>query len=265
MSPADKPWHVLRRSRVHGTGVYAARKIPAGTRIFEYQGEIISPDEADRRHPVNPDDPFHTFFFALSNDTVIDGNVNGNDSRWVNHSCEPNCETEETDDHKVYIVALEDVARGDELFFDYGLVLDERITKTVREQYRCLCGTPSCRGTMLALKRKPAQKTAVQTVAKAEKAAAKKTSRAKSEQPAQKAAKNAAKQAAKKAGQKAAKKATKQAGKKAATKVGAASRSDVSGQPGKKAAKQPGAARKLGAKKAVAGGGTKAAHSRKAV
>lgn len=151
-----KAWHRLRRSPIHGTGVYAARKIPAGTRVFEYTGEIISSDEADRRHPVNPDDPFHTFFFALGNGTVIDGHVGGNEAKWVNHSCEPNCETEETDDFRVYIVALRDIERGEELNFDYGLVLDERLTKTVREQYKCLCGMPGCRGTMLALKRKPA-------------------------------------------------------------------------------------------------------------
>lgn len=150
----SKPWHTLRTSKIHGTGVYAARKIPAGTKIFEYVGEIISADEADRRHPVNPDDPFHTFFFALSNGTVIDGNVGGNDAKWINHSCEPNCETEESDDFRVFIVALRDISRGEELYYDYGLVLDERLTKTVKEQYRCLCGTPSCRGTMLALKRR---------------------------------------------------------------------------------------------------------------
>nr|MBF0682825.1 SET domain-containing protein-lysine N-methyltransferase [Pseudomonas sp.] len=156
-SVPSKPWHTLRTSKIHGTGVYAARKIPAGTKVFEYVGEIISADEADRRHPVNPDDPFHTFFFSLSNGNVIDGNVGGNDSKWINHSCEPNCETEESDDFRVFIVALRDIRRGEELYFDYGLVLDERLTKTVKEQYRCLCGAPSCRGTMLALKkRKPA-------------------------------------------------------------------------------------------------------------
>eukprot|EP01037_Dinobryon_pediforme_P002227 gene2227-2265_t len=63
---ADEPWHVVRQSKVHGSGVFAARKIPAGTRIIEYLGATISAKEADRRHPTNPDDPFHTFFFALS-------------------------------------------------------------------------------------------------------------------------------------------------------------------------------------------------------
>lgn len=181
MSTADpsKPWHVLRRSSIHGTGVYAARKIPAGTQVFEYIGEIISAQEADRRHPVNPDDPFHTFFFALSNGKVIDGGPSGNDAKWINHSCEPNCETEETDDHRIHIVALRDIKRGEELYYDYGLVLDERLTKKVREQYQCLCGTPSCRGTMLALKRKPAaKKAAKKAVNKAVNKAAKKAAKA---------------------------------------------------------------------------------------
>lgn len=152
-SASTRPWHILRTSKIHGTGVYAARKIKAGTKIFEYTGEIISADEADRRHPVNPDDPFHTFFFALGNGKVIDGGVGGNEAKWINHSCEPNCETEETDDYRLFVVALCDIARGEEIYYDYGLVLDERLTKKVREQYRCLCGTPKCRGTMLALKK----------------------------------------------------------------------------------------------------------------
>ncbi len=155
-----KPWHILRTSKIHGTGVYAARKIPAGTKIFEYVGELISAEEADRRHPVNPDDPFHTFFFALGNGDVIDGGVGGNEAKWINHSCEPNCETEETAEYRVYVVALRDIKRGEELYYDYGLVLDERLTKKVKAQYQCLCGTPACRGTMLALKKRKRAATA---------------------------------------------------------------------------------------------------------
>src|SRR5690606_23713239 len=104
--PAGKSWYVVRRSRVHGTGAFAARKTPAGTRILEYAGERISAAEADRRHPVNPEDPYHTFFFALENGKVIDGGSQGNDARWINHCCEPNCEAEETEDGRVFIVSL---------------------------------------------------------------------------------------------------------------------------------------------------------------
>jgi len=165
-----KPWHVVRRSKLHGTGVFAARKIPAGTRIIEYGGARISAKEADRRHPTNPDDPFHTFFFALSSGRVIDGGDEGNDARWINHSCEPNCEAQEGKHGKrVYIVALQDIARGTELSYDYGLVLDGRITKALKEGYRCLCGTPPCRGTMLALPKKKTAKKAATKSAQADK------------------------------------------------------------------------------------------------
>lgn len=147
----EPAWHRLADSPVHGKGVFAARDIPAGTRILEYQGERIDQDEADRRHPVNPDDPFHTFFFALSSGIVIDGGVDGNDSRWINHACAPNCETQEGRHGKrIYIVALRDIRAGEELNYDYGLVIDGRQTRKLKEQYRCLCGAPECRGTMLA-------------------------------------------------------------------------------------------------------------------
>jgi SET domain-containing protein len=147
-----KPWHVVKRSRIHGNGIYAKRKIPAGVRIMEYIGELISSAEADRRHPVNPDDPFHTFFFALGTGKVIDGSRGGNDARWINHSCEPNCETEETDDGRIFVVSLQPIPRGEELFYDYGLVIDARYTQKLKDEYKCLCGSAHCRGTMLAPK-----------------------------------------------------------------------------------------------------------------
>jgi len=148
-------WHTVRRSPIHGTGVFARRRIPAGTRIVEYQGQRITSKEADRRHPTNPDDPFHTFFFRLSTGKVIDGNDGGNDARWINHSCEPNCDSEEGRAGKrVYVVAKRDIARGEELYYDYGLVMDGKITKTIRAQYACRCGSVLCRGTMLALPEK---------------------------------------------------------------------------------------------------------------
>ena len=159
MTKIDKPWHIVRQSKVHGRGVFAARKIPAGTRIIEYCGKTISAAEADRRHPTNPDDPFHTFFFSLSSGKVIDGNDNGNDARWINHSCQPNCESSEGKGGKrVYIEAKQEIARGAELNYDYGLVIDEKLTKTLKAQYACRCGAADCRGTMLAVSKKKARK-----------------------------------------------------------------------------------------------------------
>ncbi len=147
-----KPWHVVRQSAIHGNGVFAKRNIPAGTRIMEYVGQRISADEADRRHPVNPDDPFHTFFFALQTGEVIDGGIDGNEGRWINHSCEPNCEAEETDDRRIFIVSQQPIARGEELNYDYGLIIDARHTAKLKRDYGCRCGSEHCRSTMLAPK-----------------------------------------------------------------------------------------------------------------
>ncbi|NYT58533.1 SET domain-containing protein-lysine N-methyltransferase [Alcaligenaceae bacterium] len=155
MTEPSSPWHIVKKSTLHGNGVYAARDIPAGTQIFEYRGKRITPEQADDMHPVNPDDPFHTFFFSLSSGKIIDGGQRGNDARWINHACEPNCETQENaSGKKVYVVALQDIAADTELFYDYGLILDGRITKKLRSQYQCLCGATTCRGTMLALPKK---------------------------------------------------------------------------------------------------------------
>ena len=146
---------IVRNSKIHGRGVYASRKLKAGEKIIEYRGERITWKEADRRQPSDPDDPHHTFFFSLSDGkTVIDAASRGNAARWINHSCDPNCETEETDDGRVFIQAMRDIKRGEELNYDYGLVIDERITPTLKRNYACRCGAASCRGTMLNLKRK---------------------------------------------------------------------------------------------------------------
>lgn len=142
---------VVRRSGVHGKGVFAAASIKAGDRLFEYKGERISWKEALRRHPHNPDEPNHTFYFALEDGRVIDGNVNGNSARFINHSCAPNCEAEEIEG-RVFIYALRDLAADEEVFYDYGLVLDARHTKKVKQEYACRCGARKCRGTMLAPK-----------------------------------------------------------------------------------------------------------------
>lgn len=152
MTQRPSLWHIVKKSALHGNGVFAARDIPAGTRILNYAGKRITPELADELHPVNPDDPFHTFFFAISSGKIIDGGNKGNDARWINHSCGPNCQAQENGKGtRVHIVALQDIPAGDELFYDYGLIMDERITKKLRKQYQCLCGKTNCRGTMLAL------------------------------------------------------------------------------------------------------------------
>ncbi len=141
----------VRRSSVHGRGVFAVAPIARDEKIIEYTGEVIGWPEAVRRHPHDPADPDHTFYFSLEGGQVIDAMVGGNSSRWINHACNPNCQADETDG-RVVIRALRDLQPGDELFYDYGLVLDERQTARVKKQYACRCGSLSCRGTMLAPK-----------------------------------------------------------------------------------------------------------------
>ena len=143
----------VRRSGVHGRGVYAVAHIEAGDTIIEYTGERISWDEALRRHPHDPQQPNHTFYFHIDGGQVIDALYGGNSSRWINHSCEPNCEADETADGRVFIKALRDLLPGEELFYDYGLVIDERYTPKLKKEFACYCGSASCRGTMLAPKR----------------------------------------------------------------------------------------------------------------
>jgi uncharacterized protein len=142
----------VRKSGVHGKGVFAVQPIAKGEAIIEYKGEIISWPEALRRHPHDPSDPNHTFYFSLDDGShVIDAKVGGN-ARWINHACQPNCKADETDG-RVFIHALRALKPGEELFYDYGLVIDERYTPKLKKEYECRCGSRKCRHTLLAPKR----------------------------------------------------------------------------------------------------------------
>lgn len=142
----------VRRSGVHGKGVFALVPIAKGTRLIEYIGEVVTWRQAQRRHPHNPADPNHTFFFHVDDKHVIDAAVGGNAARWINHACRPNCKAEE-EEGRIFIDARRDIAAGEELFYDYGLIIDERYTPKLKKQYECRCGARRCRGTMLAPKR----------------------------------------------------------------------------------------------------------------
>ena len=145
----------VRRSGVHGKGVFALKAIPEGTRIIEYTGDVITWKEAQRRHPHDPDDPNHTFFFHIDDKRVIDGGTGGTRRSGSTTACDPNCEADEDEDAgRVFIKALRDIEPGEELNYDYGLVLEGRQTKKVKKQFACHCGSRKCRGTMLAPKGK---------------------------------------------------------------------------------------------------------------
>ena len=142
----------VRLSGVHGKGVFALQPIAEGERIIEYTGQRITWPEALRRHPHNPAEPNHTFYFHLDDKHVIDAFVAGNAARWINHACDPNCRADDTGG-RVFIHALRDLQPGEELFYDYGLVVDERYTAKLKKDYECRCGSPNCRRTLLAPKR----------------------------------------------------------------------------------------------------------------
>jgi SET domain-containing protein len=142
----------VRKSGVHGKGVFAARDIAKGEVLIEYIGERITWPQALDRHPHDPSQPDHTFYFSLDGGDVIDANVDGNAARWINHACTTNCIADEIDG-RVFIRAKKAIKAGDELFYDYGLVIDERYTPALKKRFECRCGTRGCRGTMLSPKR----------------------------------------------------------------------------------------------------------------
>ena len=144
----------VRRSGVHGKGVFATQPIAKGETIIEYTGNIITWKEAQRRHPHDPNDPNHTFYFHIDDKRVIDGKDGGNSAKWINHACSPNAEADQDDEAgRVFIKALRNIKVGEELNYDYGLVLEGRHTPAVKKEYECRCGSRKCRGTMLAPKR----------------------------------------------------------------------------------------------------------------
>jgi SET domain-containing protein len=143
----------LRPSPMQGLGAFATRHIEAGTRLIEYAGERLNPDEADARYPDVEGERHHTFLFAIDDDIVIDAAVGGNEARFINHSCDPNCDAV-VEDGRIWIETVRDVEPGEELAYDYAYTLEERHTPAAKRRYPCSCGAKSCRGTILTRKRR---------------------------------------------------------------------------------------------------------------
>lgn len=154
MSTRPSPAWIVKASPMHGTGVFARRRIAAGARIVEYRGERIAWAQALERADARGGPPSHTFYFSLADGRVIDGGSKGNEARFINHSCEPNCEPLEHEDGRVFIYALRDIARGEELSYYYALIYDAPHTAALKRAFPCHCGAPSCSGTMLAPKKR---------------------------------------------------------------------------------------------------------------
>jgi SET domain-containing protein len=162
-APGDSPFE-LRSSPIAGVGAFAIRPIKKGTRIIEYTGERISNAEADRRYDEDKMANHHTFLFTLNRQTVVDAAVGGNEARFINHSCAPNCEAVIEDGRRIYIEALVDIAAGEELVYDYQYERTDDHTGSDERFYACQCGAPTCRGTILVPKKpkrkKPGSRTA---------------------------------------------------------------------------------------------------------
>ena len=142
----------IRSSPIHGVGAFAAQPIASGTRLIEYAGARITPAEADTRYPEVPGEQHHTELFAIDDDIVIDASVDGNDARFINHSCDPNCDAI-VEDGRIWIEAIRDIPPGEELAYDYAFILPERHSPAAKRRYPCRCGSAKCRGTILARKR----------------------------------------------------------------------------------------------------------------
>lgn len=149
--PKRRPFEV-RRSPIQGRGAFAIRRIRAGTRLVEYTGERLTPAQADARYPDAPGTRHHTFLFAIDDAVVIDAAVGGNAARWINHSCDPNCDAV-IEDGRIWIEAIRDIEPGEELAYDYAYVLPERHTPAAKRRFPCNCGSSRCRGTLLTRKR----------------------------------------------------------------------------------------------------------------
>jgi hypothetical protein len=146
----SNPAFEVRGSTIHGFGVFATRNIRKGSRVIEYLGERISTKEADRRYGERDDN--HVVLFTVDSRTAIDGGVNHNEARYINHSCSPNAQAE-IHDKRVFIVAIRTIKAGEEITYDYNLESEEKGSKA-RKRFACLCGSENCRGTMLRLGKK---------------------------------------------------------------------------------------------------------------
>jgi len=129
---------VFQPSTIHGAGGFACKNIPAGTKVIEYVGERISKAESLRRCEAN-----NEYIFMLNDQQDLDGDVDWNPARLINHSCAPNCEAL-LEDGRIWIVAARNIRAGEEVAFNYGFDLEDY------QDYPCRCGAGNCVGFIVA-------------------------------------------------------------------------------------------------------------------
>ncbi|MCA9487819.1 MAG: SET domain-containing protein-lysine N-methyltransferase [Nanoarchaeota archaeon] len=142
------PYIKVKKSNIHNKGVYARKDIPKGAKIIEYVGELITKKEADERADKQIDKSNKkikngaVYIFELNKRYDIDGNVSWNKARFINHSCNPNAETEDEDGH-IWIKAIKPIKKGDEITYNYGYGWEDY------KDHLCKCGSKNCVGYIL--------------------------------------------------------------------------------------------------------------------
>jgi hypothetical protein len=152
-----RPLFEVRHSRIHGYGVFAARRIRKGTTVVEYLGDRVSHDVADSRYEDKDPNDNHTFLFTVDSKTVIDGGVGGNEARYINHGCDPNCAST-AQNKRIYVEAIRTIQAGEELAYDYQIERDPEDPPNVDDIFACRCGAAKCRGSMLVARKKSSKK-----------------------------------------------------------------------------------------------------------
>ncbi len=134
--------------------MFAARRIRKGQRIIEYTGEIIDTAEENRRgYDDSKMSRHHTFLFKIDEEYAIDATRQGGSARYINHSCDPNCEAV-WEDRRIYIEAIRNIQPGVELVYDYAFEHDGPLSEEEKSLYFCRCGSKKCRGTILKPKKR---------------------------------------------------------------------------------------------------------------
>ena len=138
--------YTVRRSRVHGRGLFARTPYAPGDLVGEYRGRVIDAASEDETSSARNADPSYTLLFDIDDQLTIDAGVDGNSIRFINHSCDPNCETSVAGD-RVFVHALRLIEPDEELTYDYNLRPGDPAESL--DAYACRCGSTMCRGTMI--------------------------------------------------------------------------------------------------------------------
>jgi hypothetical protein len=133
----ESPFILVGKSTIHGTGVFARKRIPQRTRIIEYTGDVLNRKESLKRDKAQKL-AGKFYMFAIDKKRCVDGSTGG-DAKFINHGCAPNCFYHRSGSH-IWIYALRDIRKGEELTYDYKI--------SEKGKYVCLCDAENCNAFM---------------------------------------------------------------------------------------------------------------------